>query len=238
MNTMNKVQRILMHGVHGGSKCKRKHLLSRLLSSLLLVTWSSLLDHRPVVSAFCTITMMSSSSSNSGSSRSADKRIFGVPGSGWKSSQWNWGYGVGTGHDCAKICRQRLNTKTARQDYINKLMNGNVALTDTEEIKLTLALTWQGSDGGPNGYGQVLALMAQAERYEQQQGSSRDDDEEEDFGTRRLVEDMQGRFRLLKPSVENQDEMKSLLDIYSTGVAFRKCSGLVLQQVGFIENGC
>jgi hypothetical protein len=230
---LNKVQRILIHGVRGSCTGKRKHLLSRLLSSLLLVTWSSLLDqHRPVVSASFTITMMSSSN------RSADQRIFGVPHSGWKSSQWNWGYGVGTGHDCAKICRQRLNTKSARQDYVNKLMNGNVALTDTEEIKLTLALTWQrgrrdGSDGGPNGYGQVLALMAQAERYEEQQ-----DDEGEDFGTRRLVEDMQERFRLLKPSVEDHDEMKSLLDTNSTAVAFRKCSGLVLQQVGFIENGC
>lgn len=164
-------------------------------------------------------------------SSNTNKKIFGIPQSGWQSPQWNWGSAVGTGHDCARICRGRLSTVVARQDYVNKLLDGDEGLTDTEEIKLTLALTWQrgrwdGSDGGPEGYGQVLSFMAQAKRYESTDGISR------------LVEDMQQRFQLLNPSTEDQDVMMSLIDIHSTGTAFRKCSGLVLKHVGFIENGC
>lgn len=162
---------------------------------------------------------------------STDKRIFGVAKSGWQSPQWNWGSAIGTGHDCARICRDRFKTTDARQDYVDKLMDGNESWTDTEEIKLTLALTWQrgrwdGSDGGSQGYGQVLSLMAQAERYEG------------DDGLPVLVGDMQQRFRLLKASTDDQDNMRLLMEEYSVGTAFRKCSGLVLKHVGFIENGC
>jgi hypothetical protein len=219
-----------------------------LLVVLLLLLLATISNHPfGSTAAFASAFAMSSSSPSF-----VDKRIFGVPNSGWRSPQWNWGYGVGTGHDCAIICRRQFGTATARRRYVDALRNGDVTLTNVEEIKLTLALTWQrgrrdGSDGGPNGYRQVLAQLAAAERYEDRQqeegGSGRVNDDgagDECAGTRRLVEDMQQRFCLVAPAsaAALQDEMKSLLQTFSTGVAFRKCSGLVLKEVGFIENGC
>lgn len=184
---------------------------------------------------------MCSNNNNSGTSRSW---IYGVPHSGWTSPQWNWGSAVGTGHDCARICRQRNSIPQARQDLIHQLLHWRRSndvvdderhLLDFEEVKLVLALAWQrgrwdGSDGGKGGYGDVLKHMAEAKRYEQ--GSEAE-------CSRRFVQDLQARFHLLRPSSEEADAMASLRcegdEIFD---ARYRCAGLVLQCMGFVENGC
>ena len=167
--------------------------------------------------------------------------IYGVPHSGWSSPQWNWGSAVGTGHDCAKICRQRYDSRPARRELVDQLLQAaNTDDIDFEEIKLVLALAWQrgrwdGSDGGPNGgYGEVLQLMARAQRYEE------GGDEAE--CSARLVQDMQSRYHLLNPSSEQVQAMARLDygdgDATKIRTARSRCAGLVLQAMGFVENGC
>ena len=172
--------------------------------------------------------MMSSSSSGS-----RDGTIYGVPNSGWSSPMWMWGYGQGTGHDCAMICRQNYATKQSREELVEELFEGK-GPTNFEEVKLVLGLAWQkgrwdGSDGGNGGYGDVLTMMANC-RYE---------DGTEEYCSKLLVEDMQKRFTLLKPIQEDLDTMNSLIENHEDNidVARRKCSSLVLGAMGFTDNG-
>jgi hypothetical protein len=167
----------------------------------------------------------------------SSKEIYNVPNSGWRQkARFNWGSASGTGHDCAAISRRTYGTRKARSDLVRNLLEPADQLKSRvpenfEEVKLVLALAWQnGSDGGSGGYGDVLAAMAEADRYEV--GS----DEE---CSRRLVEDMQGRFALLEPSDEEMKGMTSLWDDAEHDVdkAQRRCCGLVLQAMGFVENG-
>jgi len=167
-------------------------------------------------------------------------------GSGWASPKWNWGYADGTGHDCAMICREQWNSREARADLVNKLLNPlkvderlsmqeieNSREPPFEEIKLILALAWQrgrwdATDGGSGGYGEVLSMMAKANIYEL---------EDQDACSKILVQDMMDRFNLIASSAA-LDEM----DILSKGCSDtdtlrRKCSGLVLREMGFITNG-
>lgn len=167
------------------------------------------------------------------SSSSVDKKIYGVPNSGWRSSQWNWGSAAGTGHDCAAICRRTYGTSETRQDLVSTLLSGEVAV-DFEEVKLIMALAWQkgrrdGSDGGTGGYGDVLQAMAQAKRYEE--GS-------EEECARNLTQDMQSRFALLNPTKSETTAMEKLATDSKDALAARnRCCGLVLQAMGFVENG-
>eukprot|EP00977_Amphora_coffeiformis_P000698 scaffold149_cov179-Amphora_coffeaeformis.AAC.21 len=162
-----------------------------------------------------------------------NKEIYGIKGSGWTSPQWNWGYAQGTGHDCAAICREVYLTREARAKLVNNLLAANLDEPDNiEEIKLILALEWQrgrwdGSDGGKGGYGEVLAAMAAAKRYE------------DDEGVQRLVEDMSDpkRFSRLGTSEEEVERMKACTTENSPEESFRKCSGMVLQAMGFMERG-
>lgn len=168
--------------------------------------------------------------------------MYGIKNSGWKAPQWNWGYAVGTGHDCAAICRRQYSTSTARADLVKNLLEPAVDIdsrepANFEEVKLVLALAWQrgrwdGSDGGPGGYGDVLATMAEAVRYEE--GS-------EDECARCLVQDMSQpeRFALVEPSGEEDQAMRSLWEYAGEDVdiAQRRCSGLVLKAMGFIGKG-
>jgi len=171
----------------------------------------------------------------------SSKTMYGVKNSGWTSPQWNWGYAAGTGHDCAAICRENYRTIESRMELVQDLCTApTIDAKDRkpenfEEIKLTLALAWQrgrwdGSDGGRGGYGQVLAAMADASRYE---------DGSEAECSWRLVEDMQQRFSMLKPEKDRQDQMAKLQDDIGSDydAARRKCCGLVLEAMGFVENG-
>jgi len=180
----------------------------------------------------------SMSSSSSSSARSDDRMLYGVANSGWSSPKWNWGSAVGTGHDCARICRQKFSTRQARQELVQNLVGATTETATTidfEEVKLVLALSWQkgrwdGSDGGRGGYGEVLESMAEAKRYEQGSEVER---------SQRLVQDMQARYNLLQPTPKEADAMASLncegKHIYE---ARCRCAGLVLQSMGFVENGC
>ncbi len=99
-----------------------------------------------------------------------------------------------------------------------------------EEIKLILALAWQkgrwdGTDGGVGGYGQVLEALATANRYESSNNQQL------------LFLDMQEKFHVLNPSDDLQKKMKALSELEDVDLATRRCSALVLEAMGFIENG-
>jgi hypothetical protein len=174
-------------------------------------------------------------------SMSSSRTIYEVPNSGWASPKWNWGSAAGTGHDCAAICRQRYSSQQARAALVQELCKSptieikNREPKNFEEVKLILGLAWQrgrwgGSDGGRGGYGDVLASMAGASRYES-------GDEKED--SRRLVKDMTERFQLLGPSNEQTNEMEKVLGILEddADAARRTCCGIVLEAMGFVQNG-
>ncbi|GKY99600.1 hypothetical protein MPSEU_000914300 [Mayamaea pseudoterrestris] len=170
------------------------------------------------------------------SSFSTSKAIYGVPNSGWTSPHWNWGSAVGTGHDCARISRQRYTTRQARQALIDNLLAGNNEPSDFEEVKLALALflqksKWDGSDGGSGGYSEVLAFMAQADRYEAFS--------ENDVAkcAKIFITDMKDRFQLLEPSKDAATAMSRVAGEDNVDCAQRKCCGLVLKAMGFIDNG-
>jgi len=150
------------------------------------------------------------------------KTIYGVPNSGWTSPQWNWGYGSGTGHDCAAICRNKYGSQEERSTLIRELLDGNPAATNMEEVKLVLALKWQRDRRA--GYSDVLDTMAEARRYEQQ-----------DEGAKCLVEDMAARFDRLNPQDDDKAAMEALQDSDDVERAVRRCSGLVLQAMGFAD---
>lgn len=169
------------------------------------------------------------------------KTIYDVPKSGWTSPDWNWGYAVGTGHDCAAICRKKYTTRQSRSSLVQDLFEAPTLSPrdrkpqNFEEVKLVLALAWQrgrwdGSDGGRGGYGEVLFQMAEASRYEI--GS-------EDDCSRFLIEDMQNRFHKLNPDSDDFALMESLFDDLEpdTDAARRRCSALVLKAMGFVANG-
>lgn len=190
------------------------------------------------------------------------KKIYDIQGSGWTSPIWNWGSAIGTGHECAMICRDRYNNKGSRVALIGKLLSpfelkGSTAdeiksLTSSlivkddtnlrdpafEEVKLILGLAWQngrwdGSDGGVGGYGEVLNLMAQADRYE---GGYEVDDCTR--SNELFVQDMCSRFHMIAPDDQVQ-KMNSMIDETGndTDACRRKCAGMVLKAMGFIEKG-
>uniref|UniRef100_A0A7S0BXZ8 Uncharacterized protein n=1 Tax=Proboscia inermis TaxID=420281 RepID=A0A7S0BXZ8_9STRA len=170
--------------------------------------------------------------------------LYGIPNSGWKSPQWNWGSAMGTGHDCAMICRQKFSTRESRTELIDQLCSGSSPYdAPFEEVKLVLGLAWQngrwdGSDGGRGGYGEVLNRMADADRYEEggSGGSFLD-------ANRNFVLDLQERYPLIANQKEDLEDMKSVAslldaeDVNQMDVARRKCCGLVLKAMGFIEKG-
>lgn len=163
--------------------------------------------------------------------------LYGIPHSGWKSPQWKWGSAVGTGHDCAAICRDKFRTRESRQRLVDQLVKCKGEEKQFEEIKLVLALTWQrgrwtGQDGGKGGYRDVLANLAEAKRYE---------DGTKEECAKRFVEDMRTRICLVVDSNSAiAKKMDTLLEDCSNDIlaARQRCSGLVLQAVGFVESGC
>lgn len=193
---------------------------------------------RVLVLLFVGISILRLSAALSMNSASDNRLVYGVANSGWRDAQWNWGSAVGTGHECARICRQKLSARQARQELVDTLIDVTAETAkgiDFEEVKLVLALAWQkgrwdGSDGGRGGYGQVLESMADAKRYEQGSEVER---------SQRLVQDMQARYHLVHPTPKDADAMASLNcegeHIYE---ARCRCAGLVLQSMAFVENGC
>eukprot|EP00980_Cylindrotheca_fusiformis_P025750 scaffold14558_cov137-Cylindrotheca_fusiformis.AAC.15 len=166
--------------------------------------------------------------------------IYGIPNSGWSSPSWNWGSASGTGHDCAAICRQVYSTRSSRENLVQDLISTNSSSESTsnntpsfEEVTLILGLAfqngrWDGSDGGKGGYGEVLSLMAAADRYET--GS-------EEQRAKNFIQDLQARYHLLKPNPNDQSLMDQQLDEADLEAARRRCSGLVLRAMGFVEKG-
>ena len=183
---------------------------------------------------FLVIVSVETSVGFSMSSRS--REIYGVPNSGWTSPEWNWGYAQGTGHDCAAICRELYMTRAARQRLVDNLLSASLNEPENpEEIKLILALEWQrgrwdGTDGGRGGYSEVLSTMAAAERYEHVPYEE---------CLQRLVDDMADpkRFGSLGTTSEEVEEMKACVSAESTEKRFRKCAGMILRAMGYVDRG-
>lgn len=150
------------------------------------------------------------------------KTIYGVPNSGWTSPEWNWGYAVGTGHDCAAICRRKYTSRDERSQLIQDLVEGDPTKTDMEEVKLVMALEWQ--QNWRCGYGDVLEMMADARRYEEEGDPS---------PSSLLLNDMMERFHLLNPTKDDFEAMQALKNTKNVDSALRTCSGLVLKAMGF-----
>ncbi|KAL7541768.1 hypothetical protein ACHAXR_012156 [Thalassiosira sp. AJA248-18] len=182
------------------------------------------------------------------------KQLYNIAGSGWSSPHWNWGSAQGTGHDCAMICRKRWESKSDRRTLVKSLLNpveykaslpenlDNHGEVSFEEIKLILGLAWQrgrwdGSDGGPRGYSEVLNIMANAKRYE---------DEDEVISALNFIDDVSRRFETISRNAEELGRMKELMyDVRGKHHAGkeevfmdrRTCAGLVLDAMGFVDNG-
>ena len=179
-------------------------------------------------------------SSSSPGSNAIGRTIYDIPNSGWTSPEWNWGYASGTGHDCAAICRRKYASQEERSKLIDELLTAATTTTiDFEEVKLVMALAWQngrwdGSDGGVGGYGDVLAMMADARRYEED-----GNDNSSPSPKLLLLRDMRKRFNLLDPIDDDRISMESLNDDDEGDVdkTLRCCSGLVLKAMGFVPNG-
>lgn len=181
-----------------------------------------------------------------------NKEIYNIPGSGWTSPTWNWGYANGTGHDCALLCRRKFSTKQKRQELIQQLLHpsaissSNMEEADTsrspsfEEVKLILGLTiqrarWDGTDGGSGGYSEVLGIMAKGQRYESN---------DEESNSKLFVKDMVDRFHLIAGNeigdqAIDQDKMKQIVNECANDYDMlrRKCTGLVLQKMAFVDLG-
>lgn len=173
-----------------------------------------------------------------------DREIYGIPNSGWKSPQWNWGSARGTGHDCAAICRSRWALPSDRAGLVRALLDPAAfrsarpaAETPFEEVKLILGLSWQGGGGG-GGYSRVLEAMAGARRYEM---------EDEVLSALNFIEDVSGRFDEVCESEEELGRMRAVAndvrgkhDIRRGGDVFmdrRMCAGMVLDAMDWVENG-
>lgn len=200
----------------------------------------------------CTAFTLRMTSAEPPKERSKRKEIYGIHGSGWASPDWNWGYASGTGHDCAMICRNKWGTRQSRISLVENLLNPksvidhkNIWESDSqrdpefEEVKLILALAWQrgrwdGSDGGRNGYSKILSLMAKAYKYEPQGEGY----EFEEACSRALVTDMKDAFHTIAQSKDEATKMTSIdIDSDDVDASRRKCAGLVLQNMGFIDKG-
>lgn len=167
------------------------------------------------------------------------KEIYNVRGSGWRSSTWNWGYCVGTGHECALICRHKYSDINVRMKLIDLLWNPVDDATgkrdpNFEEVKLILGLTWQnarrdGSDGGAGGYGDVLKMMADAERYET---------DNEILNAKIFAKDLLSRIHLIY-TIDMEKITNSLKEECGDDYDLlrRKLSSMVLSAMGFVEKG-
>ena len=176
------------------------------------------------------------------------KQLYGIPHSGWKSKEWNWGSAVGTGHDCAAICRRRWEDKADRRKLVESLLNPaefKAARPESEvpfeEVKLVLGLAWQngrwdGSDGGPGGFSSVLETMAAAKRYE---------DDDEVISAINFIADVSQRFETISRNADESKRMKAIdidvrehhLEKEEVFMARRTCAGMVLDAMGFVNNG-
>ncbi|KAL3787179.1 hypothetical protein HJC23_010189 [Cyclotella cryptica] len=184
---------------------------------------------------------MTSSSSNIDTETT--KELYNIKNSSWSSDQWNWGSAVGTGHDCAAICRRRWSDKIDRKKLVSALLepaaNHNRGEIPFEEVKLILGLTWQRA-GRSNGYNKVLENMARAKRYEIPN--------DEVLSALNFITDIKDSFPSIARSKQELDLMNrvagEILQYHHHMVCKedvfrirRVCAGMVLDAMKFVENG-
>ncbi|KAL7468137.1 hypothetical protein ACHAXS_008356 [Conticribra weissflogii] len=215
---------------------------------------NSLLPHHlhPKISKSSPLSFLPSTALQMNSNRK--QHLYGIPNSTWKSPQWNWGSAMGTGHDCAAICRRRWSLRDNRSALVELLLDGGRAEEDVsfEELKLILGLAWQrgrwdGSDGGVGGYSEVLGWMAGGERYEMEGEGG------ELVSAWNFVEDVSERFEKISKGRKELEIMEEVAkgalskkgkegglgedDRKEIFVARRICAGLVLDSMNFVDNG-
>ena len=216
--------------------------------SCLIILWHAdafqLIRRGPMAASGVTALAM-----NNRSTSEITKQIYNIPNSGWASPSWNWGYASGTGHDCAAICRKLYASRDERERLVSSLLEPVEFKSlhqevSFEEVKLVLGLAWQngrwdGSDGGPNGYGEVLQTMAMAIRYE---------NEDDVISAINFIQDVSDKFSTISKSEGKLNRMKDMANACKGGHSSiinpdevfknrRICAGLVLDAMGFVENG-
>lgn len=153
---------------------------------------------------------------------------------------------IGTGHDCAVICRRRWSEKSDRQQLVESLLNPvgyHSAHHDHEvpfeEVKLILGLLWQRSVRS-HAYSKVLENMAEAKRYEIPN--------DEVLSALNFISDIRYAFPDVARSNSDKDHMDAVAsevlqyhnhmverdDVFRIR---RVCTGMVLEAMGFVEQG-
>ena len=162
------------------------------------------------------------------------------------SPKWNWGYASGTGHDCAKICRQKFYSKASRQKLIHHLIHYSHIIDDVsstsildegddeclDELKLILGLTIQRAQwtGAAGTYLEVLSNLADCQ-YETFFAC-----DDGIASQRLLLQDMKGRYTSI--SSDNSLIIHNLSEeVEDLQVSLRQCFGYVLEGMGFIADG-
>jgi hypothetical protein len=152
---------------------------------------------------------------------------------------------VGAGHDCAAICRRRWSDEADRKKLVDALLNPEAYHSQHksyevpfEEVKLILGLLWQRA-GRSHAFNEVLGNMVDAKRYELA---------DEVLSALNFVEDVRDAFpdvALKKSHVDHMNAVAGEILHYHDHMvdrveAFRirrVCAGMVLKEMGFIENG-
>ena len=155
-------------------------------------------------------------------------------------------YKIGTGHDCAAICRRRWTDKDDRKKLVNALLNPEGYHSNHrdhevsfEEVKLILGLLWQRA-GRSHSYNQVLDNMIDAKRYEIE--------DNEVLSALNFISDVRDAFPAVAMHKVDKDHMNAVAGeilVYHHHVVDREevfrirriCAGMVLEAMGFIENG-
>ncbi|KAL7509751.1 hypothetical protein ACHAXN_008923 [Cyclotella atomus] len=173
------------------------------------------------------------------------RQLYNIKNSSWKSNEWNWGYARGTGHDCASICRRRWSDKADRKKLVDALLNPEAYHSKHksyevpfEEVKLILGLLWQRA-GRSHAFNEVLENMVDAKRYEL---------DDEVLSALNFVTDVRDAFPDVALKKSHVDQMNAvageilhyhdhMVDRVEAFRIRRVCAGMVLEDMGFIENG-
>ena len=174
------------------------------------------------------------------------RQLYNIKDSSWTSPKWNWGSARGTGHDCAAICRRRWSDKVDRQKLVDSLVNpaeyhcihGDHEVP-FEEIKLILGLYWQRC-GRSHAFNNMLDNMARAKRYEVQN--------DEITSALNFITDVKECFPYVARSKSDIDQIdivageilqyhENMVDSEKVFRIRRVCAGMVLEAMGFVQNG-
>ena len=162
--------------------------------------------------------------------------LYGIEGASWSSPSWNWGSAIGTGHDCARIFRNKVSARGDREAYLATLREATEEASSDklDEAKLALCLTIQracrsghaGPTYKPEGMYAVMDKMARAERYEGKGAGER------------LVKDLAQSYSYMEEIVAGKGDAKAMKALVGGKGNELKAIAMALQGMKFAELGC